>query len=36
MVTILEESTEWDDLGEGGICDKHKWIKVKWTGDSIG
>jgi Bacterial SH3 domain len=35
-VTILQEWVEWDNLGKKDLCDKHKWVKVKWEGDSTG
>lgn len=36
-VEIIQESKKWDDLGKKeDICNKHKWVKIKWEGDSSG
>jgi hypothetical protein len=36
-VEIVEESKSWDDLGKkDDMCARHKWVKVKWQGDSTG
>lgn len=36
-VEIIQESDKWDDLGKKDeMCSKHKWVKVKWDGDSTG
>ncbi len=36
QVKIVEEGGKWDDLEKNNMCDRHKWVKVKWAGDSTG
>ncbi len=36
-VEIVEVSEKWDDLGKkDDMCQRHKWVKIKWAGDSTG
>lgn len=35
-VEILQEGDKWDALGKEDMCERHKWVKVKWEGDSTG